>query len=80
MGKHKDAVINDAALDLAYTRGWDAAVRRIRELAEDSDFIRASDIDEHLPLGGDRGNGGVTTAIISGPAADRIRKALGGER
>ena len=48
MGKHKDAVINDAALDSAYTRGWDAAVRRIKELAEDSDFIRVSDIDEHL--------------------------------
>ena len=31
-------------------------------------------------LGGDRGNGGVTTAIITGPAADRIREALGGEQ
>lgn len=48
MGKHKDAAINDAATDLAYTRGYDAAVQRIKELAEDSDWVRVSDIEELL--------------------------------
>lgn len=30
MGKHKDSVITDAATDLAYTRGYNAAVQRIK--------------------------------------------------
>lgn len=48
MGRHKDTVTGHSALDLAYREGWNAAVRKIKELAEDSDWIRASDIDEHL--------------------------------
>lgn len=48
MGRHKDTVTGDSALDLAYREGWAAAVRKIKELAEDSDWVRVSDIEEML--------------------------------
>ena len=48
MGKHKDQATSDSALDLAYREGWNAAVRKIKELAEDSDWVRVSDIEEML--------------------------------
>ena len=48
MGKHKDQAISENPYDVAYTAGWKAALRQIREIAEDSDWIRVSDIEEML--------------------------------
>ena len=48
MGKHKDQVTPENLYDVAYTAGWNAALRQIREMAEDSDWVRVSDIEEML--------------------------------
>ena len=48
MGKHKDQATPENPWDVAFTAGYQAALKEIRDLAEDSDWIRVSDIEELL--------------------------------